>query len=62
MTPIPFHLPESTKQALAWLDAFQPPERLRRFMEGRSEAEKEAARAYLIEERKERAKRKREAE
>jgi hypothetical protein len=40
---------------LAWLDAYHP-ERLKAVMADRSEAEREAARAFLREDRRERAK------
>ncbi len=54
-TAIGFRLPTSTREALAWLDAFHP-ERLKAFMADRSEAEKEAARIFLKEDRIEREK------
>lgn len=52
-----FHLPTSTREMLVWLDVFRP-DRLKEVMAPRSNEEKEAARQFLRESRKERAKKK----
>jgi hypothetical protein len=55
--PVAYQLPTSTREMLTWLDAFHP-DRLQAVMAGRSEAEREAARQFLRQDRKERAKKK----
>lgn len=56
-----FHLPTSTMEALVWLDCFHPG-RLKPFMVNRSEAEKRAAREFLVQSRRERAEKKAKAQ